>query len=798
MTTPTAASIVSRRNALGIRATIISVAAVAFGSVLVAGIAMTVRVVPSAEQLTRRGNAARDDFFARSVVAAQLDSSMSDLWRLARRAKVAPVAADSIAVRRHRLEAIVRAASKSTPRRPELRTSTAFAVGLDQADIATSRVAAALLGAVSAIEIGDLAMADRLMSRADSLDAPLKSRLYDVTQIALSDLATEEQRLERDTRFATRLLLGWLLACVLAGPLLWRLLQRRLMQPLATFGTALDRVEAGDLDVEVPVEYDDEFGRLGAHFNRTTQVLRTQRKEAERAAAQGALDASEARYREAFEQAAVGLAEVDLTGRLLRVNRAICAMPGRELSEIVGRRFVDYAHPDDLAAIAENWPRIAGGDPQAGRVERRFMRSDGSVAVTQVTATMVYQPDDTPRHVLAVVHDITEQRRLAQELAQSTKLEAVGQLAGGVAHDFNNLLAGIIGYSELVEENPDNSIEVREDAASIKRAALQGADLARSLLTLARRNTKREEPFALAPMLTEIVDLARRTFDRRVEITVTACAEATVRGDRSLLSNAMLNLAVNARDAMPDGGTLHITCQLVSVDAAFRERYALPAQVPIVAITVTDTGAGMRPEVLEHVFEPFFTTKPPDKGTGLGLAMVYGTVKDHRGAVTIDSIVGRGTTVTMYLPSDPSAPTTNDESRNITPARAPSRVLVVDDEAMIRTVAKRLLERLGYEVEVAEDGLVALERLERDGPPVHLVIIDGNMPRLDGIETARRIHARHPALPLLFATGHFDSAGREDLAALGFRDRIDKPFSLDVFADTVARCLEEPRDQSSG
>ena len=117
---------------------------------------------------------------------------------------------------------------------------------------------------------------------------------------------------------------------------------------------------------------------------------------------------------------------------------------------------------------------------------------------------------------------------------------------------------------------------------------------------------------------------------------------------------------------------------------------------------------------------------------------------------------------------------------------------------MIRTVAKRLLERLGYEVEVAEDGLIALERLERDGPPVHLVIIDGNMPRLDGIETARRIHARHPALPLLFATGHFDSAGREDLAALGFRDRIDKPFSLDVFADTVARCLEEPRDQSSG
>ncbi|WP_461414152.1 hybrid sensor histidine kinase/response regulator [Gemmatimonas sp.] len=780
----------TQRNALSIRATIIGVAAVAFGSVLIAGLAMMVRVVPNAERLTRRGNAARDDYTARSVVAAQLDSSMSDLWRLARRAKLAPIPPESIAVRRLRLEDIVRRASKSTPRRPELSTSTAFGIGLDQADVATTRVAASLLGAVSAMEIGDLAAADRLMSRADSLDAPLKARLYQVTQIALSDLATEEERLERDTRFATRLLLGWLLACALAGPLLWRQLQRRLMQPLATFGTVLDRVEAGDLDVEVPVEYDDEFGRLGAHFNRTTHVLRAQRKEAERVAAQGALEASEARYRDAFEQAAVGLAEVDLTGRILRVNRAICAMLSREMSEVVGRRFVDYAHPDDLAAIAENWPRIAGGDPQAGRVERRFMRADGNVAITQVTATMVYQPDGTPRHVLAVVHDITEQRRLAQELAQSSKLEAVGQLAGGVAHDFNNLLAGIIGYAELVEENPDNATEVREDAASIKRAALKGADLARSLLTLARRNTKRQEPFALAPMLTEIVDLARRTFDRRVEITLRACADATVRGDRSLLSNAMLNLAVNARDAMPAGGTLHIDCQLLSVDAAFRERHALPAQVPIVAITVSDTGAGMGPGVLEHVFEPFFTTKPPDKGTGLGLAMVYGTVKDHLGAVTIDSTVGRGTTVTVYLPSDPSAPVSNEDARNITPARAPSRVLVVDDEAMIRTVAKRLLERLGYEVEVAEDGLAALERLERDGPPIHLVIIDGNMPRLDGIETARRIHERYPALPMLFATGHFDPAGREDLAALGFRDRIDKPFSLDAFAATVARCLE--------
>jgi PAS domain S-box-containing protein len=790
MTGSSAAEPTAPRRALSIRATVVSVAAVAFGSILIAGIAMAVRVVPSAERLSRRGIAVREDFAARSAVAAQLDSSMSDLWRLGRRGRLAPIPAETLEVRRLRLEGIVRAASTSTPRRPELQPSPALNLGLERADVATARVAASLLGAVAAMEVGDLATADRLLSRADSLDAPLKAQLSEVTQVALGNLAAEERRLEEDTRFATRLLLGWLAASVLAAPLLWRQLQRRLMQPLATFDAVLDRVEAGDLDAEVPIAYDDEFGRLGEHFNRTTQVLRLQRQEGEQAAARSALEASEAHYREAFEQAAVGLAEIALDGRLLRVNRAIEAMLDLETPDILGLRFMDIAHPGDREAILTNWPRLVSGDANAGRVERRFVRPDGKVVITQVTTTLVYHPDGTPRHVLAVVHDITEQRRLAQDLALSTKLEAVGQLAGGVAHDFNNLLAGIIGYAELLEENTSYPSQVRDDAASIKRAALKGADLSRSLLTLARRNTRREEPFALGPVLTEIADLVRRTFDRRLEVSVTLEDSATVRGDRSLLSNALLNLAVNARDAMPEGGTLRIHSRLVTVDPTFATRHGLRTDTPTVAVSVTDTGSGMSPEVLEHVFEPFFTTKPPDKGTGLGLAMVYGTVKDHGGGVVIDSAVGQGTTVTLYLPCDSATPTRSGSTATIVTARAPSRVLVVDDEAMVRHMARRVLERLGYEVETAEDGVDALERLERGGPSIDLAIIDGNMPRLNGIETARRIHARYPALPLLFATGHFDPAGREDLAALGFRARIDKPYSLDDFAEVVARCLE--------
>lgn len=779
------------RRALSIRTTIIAIAAVAFGCVVIAAIALVFRVVPSAERLARRGAVARDDYSRRSTLAAQLDSTMSDIWRLLRTAKVTRIPADSIDARRARLESIARAASGSAPSGVDLGTSQEFGMGLERADAAMLRVTASMLGAIGALTIGDLPLGDRLMSRADSLDAPLNARLNEVTQVALSDLARHERELERETRFATRLLLGWLLVCLLAGPILWRLLQRRLMQPLSTLDTALHRVEAGDLDVELPIAYDDELGRLGAHFNRTTQVLRAQRAEGERVAVQSALEASELRYQEAFEKAAVGLAEVGLDGTFLRVNRAIGHLFGLEPSAIIGRSYYEFSPPEDGDARSSTWPRVVDGDASVGRVERRYLRRDGTVRITQVTATLVRHSDGSPRHVLAVVNDITDQRRLEREVTQSTKLEAVGQLAGGVAHDFNNLLAGIIGYAELLEENLAHEPAVRADATSIKCAALKGAELSRSLLTLARRNTRRDELFALETMVRETVDLARRTFDRGVEITLTAHDAPTVRGDRSLLSNALLNLAVNARDAMPDGGTLHIRTRITAPDEAFRNQYALPAAVPIVSISVTDTGVGMSDAVLEHVFEPFFTTKAPDRGTGLGLAMVYGTVKDHGGAITISSSEGKGTTVTMYLPCATEAVSAEVPSPPPTMARARFRVLVVDDELLVRNVAKRLLERLGYDVETAADGIDAIERLDVDDPGVDLVIVDGNMPRLNGIETARRIHARHPALAMLFATGHFEPAEREDMASLGFRDRIEKPFSLEVFAGTVARCLED-------
>lgn len=796
MTERSATVSLAPRRAVSIRAIIISIAAIAFGFILVTGVAIALRVVPRASAIAARGAIARDDYTARTKLAAQLDSAITDLWTVLRQSRIHRVNADSVAVRRKHVEDILRGAGAIRPFRSNLANTKEFATSLEYADGATSRVAAALLGALAAIETGDVHTTEILMSRADSLDAPLTDRLNQVTEIALADLAVAEKNLEGEARFATWLLTVLLLVFVIASPLLWRLLQRRLVQPLHNFDTALNRVEAGDLDIEIPVTFDDELGRLGAHFNRTTQVLRTQRAAGERAAAQSALEASEARYRAAFEEAAIGLAEIALDGTLLRINKTMGIIFGRDPDAIVGSQFTQFVHPEDVQLIVDGWSHVARGEAPVTRIERRFIKADGTVAIAHATASLLRHSDGTPRHVLVVLSDATEQRRLERELMQATKLEAIGQLAGGVAHDFNNLLGGIIGYAELLEEDNTNSSAVREDAASIRQAAVKGADLARSLLALARRSTHREEPFALDAVIQETVDLVRRTFDRRVQVELVMDDAPIILGDRTLIANALLNLAVNARDAMPDGGVLRIVAGVQKVDAEFRLRNELPPHVPVATIQVNDNGVGMPPQVLARVFEPFFTTKEPDKGTGLGLAMAYGTVKDHGGTITVDSTVGVGTTVTLYLPCSDVIDVVATTASAPVLARTPSRILVVDDEPLIRSVATRMLQRLGYEVESAEDGIAAIDRLHADTHSIDLVIIDGNMPRLNGIETARRIHARHPELPMIFATGHFDPDGDEALSDVGFRERIEKPYSFETLSSVVARYLDVGNTQS--
>ncbi len=508
--------------------------------------------------------------------------------------------------------------------------------------------------------------------------------------------------------------------------------------------------------------------------------------------AQVALAESEARYRAAFEQVAVGMVELDLGGKYLRVNPAFAEFVGRPVEDIIGRRFVDLTHPDDRASDESIYARLTSGDSLIRR-QKRYVRPDGTVAAASLTAAMVRDAAGNPLYVLTVVEDVTAQKRLEEELRQAHKMDAVGQLAGGFAHDFNNLLTAIIGFADLLRRTEDAPDIVREDAEAILATAERGADLARSLLTLARTAPAPDAAVDVNQVISEVGEIVSRTFDRRISIRLDlAAAETVVTGDRSLLTNAVLNLALNARDAMPNGGQLSISTrdkQLNSEDCFRLADLVTPG--PFLVVRVEDTGTGMSPEVQQRAFEPFFTTKPSGKGTGIGLSMVYGTLRSHSGAIELESTQGAGTTFTLYLPLRPL----EVESVAPTSTRVESgtgRILLADDEDLVRDVARRMLERLGYDVDVAIDGEDAIARVLADPARFDLIILDGNMPRVPGREAALRIRDAVPGMRMLLASGYIEPRDLERLSNYGFSAVITKPYTLSDLSRVVAEQLAKP------
>ncbi len=509
----------------------------------------------------------------------------------------------------------------------------------------------------------------------------------------------------------------------------------------------------------------------------------------ERKRAQVALAESEARYRAAFEQAGVGMVEVDLDGRYLRVNRAFAELLGRTEEEVLKTDIFSVTHPEDRATDEAAFRRMVTGATPVRR-QKRYLRPDGSVAMGSLTAALVRDSSGTPLYVLTVVQDVTAQKRLEEELRHSHKMDAVGQLAGGIAHDFNNLLTAIIGYAELLRGSEGVSAEVKEDAAAILATARRGADLARNLLTLARTAPSRHEPVDVHQAINEVHDITSRTFDRRIQMRLQLDAtRPVVTGDFSLLTNAFLNLALNARDAMPEGGELVIRTSERTLDQDDCDRLAsLIEPGPFLIVRFEDNGTGMTPEVQQRVFEPFYTSKPVGKGTGIGLSMVYGTVRSHSGAIELESSVGVGSSFTIYLPLRLDAA---EESDATTPSvlTGSGRILLADDDSAVREVATRMLEQLGYEVEVATDGPEAVERIAADPSRYDLAILDGNMPRLHGRDAAVLIRDIAPELRLILATGYLEPGDSERLASYGFSAAIAKPYSISDLSRVVAQQL---------
>jgi PAS domain S-box-containing protein len=383
-----------------------------------------------------------------------------------------------------------------------------------------------------------------------------------------------------------------------------------------------------------------------------------------------------------------------------------------------------------------------------------------------------------------------EKENLEEQLRHTQKMEAIGTLAGGIAHDFNNLLQGILGYADLLKMRSTDGDMINRAADVIERAGTRAAELTRQLLGFARKGKLRDMPVDFHRIIGETVAILARTIDKRITMIQTLNAEpCVVKGDPGQLQQVVMNLAVNARDVIQGGGELTFETSVVDHKDGCRE---LPGDLlpgKYLLLSVTDTGAGMTPNVLERIFEPFFTTKPQGEGTGMGLAMVYGIVKNHGGAVKARSGQGKGTTFDIYLPIAEKAARITDTQKLKLVQRGSGHILVVDDEETVREVVTEILESLGYDVTCASDGREAVERYREKASEIDLVLLDMTMPVMDGPECFEELKKINPGVKVVVATGHaLDGATQETIDAGALRS-IHKPFIMADLAATVAKAL---------
>jgi signal transduction histidine kinase/CheY-like chemotaxis protein len=405
--------------------------------------------------------------------------------------------------------------------------------------------------------------------------------------------------------------------------------------------------------------------------------------------------------------------------------------------------------------------------------EAELRRKDGSIFKVLLSGKLLDIAGTTS--ILSTVMDVTEQKRLQEQLLQSQKMEVVGQLAGGIAHDFNNMLAGILGAAELIKQRMSVEDKNMKMVNLIVNAASRSADLTRDLLAFSRKGVKENSPVNINEIISSVISILERSIDKKVSVLTKSEAEnPVVMGDASLLQNALLNLGVNARDAMPEGGSISYGTSIVVLNAAdcqIHQNLLTPG--PYLLITVSDTGVGIPKEIIGHIFEPFFTTKDQGKGTGLGLAAVYGTVRDHKGSIVVYSEPEHGTVFTIYLPVCGLRSRDSDQSKEL--VRGDCGILLVDDEYILRTTGCDLLEELGYTVYLAENGVQALELYTKHRDSISLVLLDIVMPKLNGKETFLQLKTIHPDVRVLFCSGFHQEGTASELRQLGAQGFIQKP-----------------------
>jgi PAS domain S-box-containing protein len=509
-----------------------------------------------------------------------------------------------------------------------------------------------------------------------------------------------------------------------------------------------------------------------------------------------ALRISETRNHDLVKNSVYGIFRATVDGRFLDANPALLSILGCSRPEdlkSLNLMHEVYRFPDHYAQHLADC-RARG---QVHGAETEWRRRDGGIVTVRLNLRHVFMPEE-PETIEYFAEDVTELRAMERQLRQAQKFEAIGQLAGGVAHDFNNVVGAIFGWAELgYEENRGNPREA-ERYARIREQAERAAALTRELLAFARRQVLQPRALDLNTVTSGLTSFLDKVIGKDIELKVLTAPLDPIKADPTQLEQVLMNLCLNARDAMPGGGRLVVETEMVELDDSYCRFYPGAAPGRYAVLSVSDTGAGMDGETRERIFEPFFTTKPRGKGTGMGLAMVYGIVKQHGGFIHVYSEPGEGSLFRVYLPVADGAQAESPSAKGLVPSlsemQGTETILLADDHEAIREMARHALVSLGYRVLSACDGVEALRLCEGEAPA--LAILDVIMPKMGGLVAAEKLTASHTQLPIIFTSGY--SRDSENVAIAANQDQfLQKPYSPTALACMVRAILDKAKNRAA-
>jgi len=517
----------------------------------------------------------------------------------------------------------------------------------------------------------------------------------------------------------------------------------------------------------------------------------------ERKSAEKAIRESEEKYRNILEGIEEGYFEVDLKGCLMFYNNAMCKILGYTPDELNEKNYRDFTSSKTARKIARVFKQVYNTGRSARVLNYEVVTKDGTNKILYLSASLMCDADQKPVGFRGIVQDVTDhliaekqREQLVTQMMQAQKMEAIGTLAGGIAHDFNNLLMGFQGNLSLMLLDVDRSHPHYDFLTNMEEYVKRGSELTRQILGFARGGKYEVRPTDLNDLLEKSAEMFSRT---RKEIAIHKKFQGdlwTVEVDRGQIEQVLLNIFVNAWQAMPEGGKLFLeTKNMVLAIDDYRKPYALnPGEY--VVIVITDTGIGMDKATRERIFEPFFTTKEVGQGTGLGLASAYGIIKNHNGVIDVDSKKGHGSTFKVYLPASKKKVVGKRDAKGKT-LTGSETILLVDDEEMIADLGQRMLEKLGYRVLLADSGSKALKAYETNADVIDLVILDMIMPGMGGSEAFDKLKAMNPAVRVLLSSGYSLNGQASQIMKRGCDGFIQKPFSLEQISKKIRKILDK-------